>query len=436
MPVVCGASGGLEQGSMPDEKKVLYIEDDIGSQRLVQRVLERQGYDVAIAGEGMEGIDLARQTQPHIILMDINLPGMNGREITTRLRSLPNFRQIPIIALTANTSPGHRERALAAGCDGFITKPINVAQFPREVETFLQGHRERLEEQEKIQHLELHAQQLVSRLEDKIRELETANEELRELDRMKSNFIALVSHELRTPLTLLEGYAHLLEEHASTSDTEDYPPDLLNLVSGLETGVNRISRVINEIINVSRVASGRLDISVGPVRLASIVDEIVASHAQTIEDRKLTVQTEGLSNLPLIQGDGRQLNIAIGNVVENAIKYTPDGGHIEISGRAVGDALDLVIRDTGIGIPHKEQRRIFDHFHILEAIEHHSTSKSAFKGGGLGLGLAIARGIIEAHNGRIWVESSGRDVEANPGSTFHLLLPVNQVEPPDRLLSL
>lgn len=413
---------------MPNETKLLYIEDDVGSQRLVQRVLERHGYDVAVAGEGMEGIDLARQTQPHIILMDINLPGMNGREITTRLRSLPNFRQVPIIALTANTSPGHRERALAAGCDGYITKPINVAQFPQEVEAFLKGHRERLEEQEKIQHLELHAQQVVSRLEDKIRELEAANEALRELDSMKSNFIVLVSHELRTPLTLLEGYAHLLEEQANAGDKEDYPPDLLNLVNGLETGVKRISQVINEIINVSRIASGRLEISVGPVRLASIVDEVVDSHAGTVAERTLDVQVDDLSHLPLIQADGRQIGIAIGNVVENAIKYTPDGGSIFVSGRAVGDAVDLIVRDTGIGIPHKEQRRIFDHFHILESIDHHSTSKSAFKGGGLGLGLAIARGIIEAHNGRIWVESSGRDVDGNPGSTFHLLLPVKQAE--------
>ncbi len=420
---------------MPNGTSVLYIEDDIGSQRLVQRVLERHGYDVAIAGEGMEGIDLARQTQPQIILMDINLPGMNGREITTRLRSLPNFRQVPIIALTANTSPGHRERALAAGCDGYLTKPINVAQFPQEVETFLQGHRERLEEQEKIQHLELHAQQLVSRLEDKIRELETANQELRELDRMKSSFIVLVSHELRTPLTLLEGYAHLLEEHANASDADDYPPGLLDLVNGLDTGVKRISQVINEIINVSRIASGRLEISVGPVRLDGIIDEVLDSNAEAIEERKLRIQVDDLSDLPMIQGDGRQIAIAIGNVLENAIKYTPDGGRISVSGRAVGDAVDIVISDTGIGIPHKEQRRVFDHFHILESIEHHSTSKSAYKGGGLGLGLAIARGIIDAHNGRIWVESKGRDADTNPGSTFHLLLPVKQEEAPDLPLS-
>ena len=416
---------------MSSETRVLYIEDDVGSQRLVERVLEKHGYDVAIAGEGMEGIDRARQTQPHIILMDINLPGMNGREITTRLRSLSNFRQVPIIALTANTSPGHRERALAAGCDGYITKPINVAQFPQQVEKFLHGHRERLAEQEKIQHLELHAQQLVGRLEDKIRELEAANEELRELDRMKSSFIALVSHELRTPLTLLEGYAHLLEEHADTGDPEAYPPGLLELVKGLESGVKRISQVINEIINVSRIASGRLEISVGPVRLSTIVDDIVNSHARTIKERNLDVQVDDLSDLPLIHADGKQIGIAIGNVFENAIKYTPDGGRITISGQAVGDAVDLVIRDTGIGIPPDEQRRIFDHFHILESIEHHSTSKSAFKGGGLGLGLGIASGIIEAHNGRIWVESKGRGADTDSGSTFHLLLPVKQEEVAD-----
>lgn len=417
---------GTRNGSASNRRKVLYIEDDIGSQRLVRRVLENHDYEVLIAGEGLNGIDLARQASPHLILMDINLPGMNGREITTRLRALPNFNNTPIVALTANNSPGYRERALAAGCDGFLTKPIDISRFPRAVGDYLQGHREELEQKEKLEHLKLHAEHLVERLESKVQELEQANKRLRDLDRMKSSFIALVSHELRTPLTLLEGYSHLLDEQLGFGEEEDYPPGVFNLVQGLDVGVKRISQVINEIINVSRIASGKLDLSIGPVRVNDLVADVAALHREALAARNLTLARDDLAHLPLIEGDGRQLRTALSNVVENAIKYTPDGGKIMITARPVDSAVDVVVTDTGIGIPAEEQRRIFDQFYVLEAIEHHSTSKSAFGGGGLGLGLAVTKGIIEAHNGRIWVESQRSDDTQRPGSSFHLLLPRKQ----------
>ncbi|MCI0727630.1 MAG: response regulator, partial [Chloroflexi bacterium] len=165
----------------PSEPKaiILYIEDDQASQRLVKRVLESHGYRVFVASEGLEGIAIARQEQPHLILMDINLPTMDGQEITTRLRSLPYFSNTPIVAVTANTSPGSRQQALAAGCSGFLTKPIDVVQFPKQVESFLQGHRDPLPEGERSHHLELYAQRLVERLENKIYELQSANQKLR-----------------------------------------------------------------------------------------------------------------------------------------------------------------------------------------------------------------------------------------------------------------
>lgn len=412
---------------MSDKTRVLYIEDDVASQRLVQRVLENHDYEVYVAGEGLNGVDLARQHAPSLILMDINLPGLNGREITTRLRGLPNFENTPIVALTANTSPGHRERALAAGCDGFLTKPINVVSFPREIDSFLEGYREQLDHEQHVTHLEHHAQELVTRLEDKIRELEGANRRLRELDRMKDDFMALVSHELRTPLTLLEGYTHLLRERAHDVSGA-FPEDLRPLVDGLDVGVNRLSDVINEVINVSRITSGTLQLSMGPVRLGHLLARLERDMLSAAENRHVSLRIERREDLPVIQGDGRQLYIALKNVVGNAIKYTPDGGEVTVHALAVGDAIDVVVHDTGIGVPLDEQRRIFEHFHVVESVDHHSSSKVAFQGGGLGLGLAITRGIIEAHEGRIWVESAGRDPQALPGSTFHLLLPLRPSE--------
>lgn len=419
------AQSRLRLAHMSNKTRVLYIEDDIASQRLVQRVLENHDYEVFVASEGLNGVNLARQYAPNLILMDMNLPGLNGREITTRLRSLPNFADTPIVALTANTSPGHRERALAAGCDGFLSKPINVVSFPREIDSFLEGFREQLDHEAHVTHLEQHAQELVTRLEDKIRALESANRRLRELDRMKNDFMALVSHELRTPLTLLEGYAHLLRERAH-DDSGPFPGDLRPLVDGLHVGVDRIGDVINEVINVSRITSGTLQLSMGPVRLSHLFARLERDMSLAAENRRLSLDIGDAADMPVIQGDGRQLYIALKNVVGNAIKYTPDGGAVTVRALPVGDAVDIIVSDTGIGIPLDEQRHIFEHFHVVESVEHHSSSKVAFQGGGLGIGLAITRGIVEAHEGRIWVESEGRDPDALPGSTFHLLLPLRQ----------
>ncbi|HSH01535.1 MAG TPA: hybrid sensor histidine kinase/response regulator [Anaerolineae bacterium] len=406
---------------------ILYIEDDIASQRLVQRVLDSHGYKVYVAGEGTLGIALAREHRPNLILMDINLPGMTGKEITTRLRSLPTFSQTPIVALTANTGPGNREQALAAGCTGFLTKPINVLQFPKQVAEYLEGYEETMSDDERSEQLEIYAQKLVNRLEDKVYELQKANQRLRELDKMKSDFIVLVSHELRTPLTLISGYAYLLRE--KVSNTEDSAmKQMAHIAEGLNMGVDRLSGVIEEIISVSRVASGTLELSLGPVNLPEILEAVTERAHDICQARQLNINVSNFNHLPVIEADGDQLRVALDHIVGNAIKYTPDHGQINIHGKVMGNAIDITISDTGIGIPVEEQRHIFEQFYTLGAIQHHSTSKSAFQGGGLGIGLSVARGIVEAHNGRIWVESEKRDPETLPGSTFHLLVPIKQVK--------
>ncbi|MFZ0544510.1 MAG: hybrid sensor histidine kinase/response regulator [Candidatus Promineifilaceae bacterium] len=413
---------------MDSQKKatILYIEDDKGSQRLVKRVLENHGYNIFIAGEGLEGITLARQEKPNLILMDINLPTMDGQEITTRLRSLPHFNNIPIIAVTANTSPGSRQQALAAGCTGFLTKPIDVHEFPEQIESFLSGDRtDLLPHEERNQHLEIYAQRLVQRLEDKIRELEAANQKLRDLDRMKSDFIILVSHELRTPLTLISGYAYLLKERTNRED-ESHHQSIIDIANGLSMGVERLGQVVNEIISVSRIASGSLDLAFSPTRLAILVNQIMIDIQKSIASRDLAIHVSDLTALPLIEVDGSQLRIAIQNVINNAIKFTPDGGEININIEVVGENVDISVQDNGIGIEPEQQRVIFEQFHVLGSIDNHSTSKFAFQGGGLGLGLAIARGIVEAHDGRIWVESEGYDPDKRLGSTFHILLPIKR----------
>jgi signal transduction histidine kinase len=414
---------------MSERTKVLYIEDDAASQRLVQRLLSSYGYEVFVAADGLRGVSLAQEVTPDIILVDINLPQIDGRSVTTRLRSIPNFFDLPIVALTANNSPGNRELALAAGCTGFLTKPIDVDRFPEQIEAFLQGHNQQLSQEDRQYHLERHVQQIVENLENKVREMERANSRLTRLERMKNDFLTVASHELRTPLTLISGYSNLLEKRLKMEKAEVLTP-VVQTAERLNQGVQRMQYVVDEIIRVSRVSSGMLNLKIETVELLELANDVKEYYRAICEERSLTIHLDdSLHNLPPLRLDPQQIKTALENVLGNAIKYTPNGGDIYISTRHNGQWVMILVRDTGIGIPRREQQRIFEQFYVLGSLEHHSTSKLAYRGGGLGVGLAIAKGIMEAHEGRIWVDSPGQDEERLPGSTFYLAFPVEKALP-------
>ncbi len=405
--------------------RILYVEDDPSSARLVQRILEAEGFDVRIATDGIAALEAARQLRPDLILMDINISGLDGYEVTTRLRALEELRDVPIVAVTAATLKGDRERALIAGCDGYIPKPIDVDRFPQQVEAFLGGLRERIESpQEKADYLVEYSRRLVERLEEKIRELEKAHAELQHLDKMKTDFVILAGHELRTPLTAIYGYAQILlamPDIPGSPEEEGSPRHLLHQVV---QATRRLTQVVDDILNVFLIEANKLELSVGPVPLHSLIQNVVRNIRNMGPERQLTFEFEGLETLPMIMGDSQRLFQALWHVVSNAVKYTPDGGTIRISGRVVDHTVHLSVQDTGIGIDPADRERIFDRFYVVEDTLRHHSSKTAFKGGGLGLGLSLARGIIEAHKGRIWIESEGRDEVRLPGTTVHILLPL------------
>ncbi|GAB4575236.1 MAG: hybrid sensor histidine kinase/response regulator [Anaerolineae bacterium] len=411
---------------MSDQKRatILYIEDDPGSRILVQRTLEYAGYTVHVAGSGLSGIDMAKRHRPDLILMDINLPDLSGREVTTRLRAMEPFKRTPIVALTAQSQSGEREKAIAAGLSGYLTKPIDVDRLSEQVAEYLAGKQEALDDRTLAAAQAAYSQEVVERLEAKIREIEQAYAELKRLDKMKEAFIQLTAHELRTPLTLIYGYGRLLHDSPVVARMMQESEEVHSMVTMLLEAIDRMSAVINEVLLISRVASGRVELKITPVQVAALVEGVVAEYQTVIEQRRQEVRIEMAGAPEKVWADRDLLALALANLLSNAIKYTPDGGTITVFARQRGQDVLFAVQDTGIGVDPDDQPLIFETFYTAGDTQLHSTSKVAFRGGGLGLGLAVCAEIVKAHEGRIWVDSPGRNEQTLPGSTFTISMPI------------
>ena len=259
-------------------------------------------------------------------------------------------------------------------------------------------------------------------------DLQTAYDQLARMDRAKSDFINIASHELRTPLTVIQGYSQMLVDDKTLQQNEFHR----QLASGILSGTQRLGEIVNNLLDAARIENQVLTITHAPVILMALIDFILSGLEKSISERRLTVKTDGLKDLPVIQADLDGLRKVFYHLISNAIKYTPDGGSIFITGSLIANektgsemsAVEIVVADTGIGIDPALRDLVFAKFYQTGTISLHSTGKVKFKGGGPGLGLAIARGIVEAHAGRIWVESPGYDEENCPGSQFHVVLPI------------
>ncbi|MCB0154448.1 MAG: response regulator [Anaerolineae bacterium] len=417
-------------------KKVLYIEDHPANRMLVRQVLEGGGFTVIEAVDGLSGIQMAQTERPDLILMDINIPGIDGHEAATRIKSLPELTNVPVVALTARVMAGDRERTLAAGCDGYISKPIDVDRLPDQIWEFLGGHRETIPMEEERIYLREHNESLVKHLEEKVKELTKVNEELQHTDTMKSRFISLAAHELRTPMAAVHGYLTMLTSPGN-SFLAGADQRSLEIIDGIVTGVDRLRGIIQDMLDITRIEAGTLQLRHAPVNLDQVFSKIEKEFAGIVKNRRQTLTVQDASHIPRMWMDGERVTQVLRNLVGNAIKFTPDGGQIEISvsfvqneaqpkAPATSQFVRITVKDNGVGVPQAQQEHIFASFYEVREIEHHSTSKTGFMGSGTGLGLPIARGVAEAHGGSIWVESEGYDPQSCPGSKFHLILPVGQ----------
>ncbi len=392
---------------MSEFSGTVLIVDDQPNNLAVLMTLREHGYRLLTARDGFAALARAGEQQPDVILLDVMMPEIDGFEVCRRLKADPTTADIPVIFMTALADTTDKIKGFQAGAVDYVTKPFQFDEVLARVSAHLT-----------LRRLMADMEALVA---ERTVELQRAYAALARLDHHKSDFIQIAAHELRTPLTIIKGYAQLLQRDAA--------PETRERVAGILTGVERMRAVTESMLDVARIDGDELTLHARTTTLHEIWQPVIDNLRLVLVERNLTLTLTDAPAAPF-WADPVLLSKVLEQLLSNAIKYTPDGGRITLSGQVIpangagGAELEFVVADSGIGVDPELQELIFEKFYQTGEVAFHSSSKTRFKGGGPGLGLAIAKGIIAAHGGRIWVESPGCDEERCPGSRFITRLPL------------
>ncbi|NBD36193.1 MAG: response regulator [Chloroflexi bacterium] len=391
---------------MPE--KILVVDDDPRVLSTFTRHLRLKGHTVITAMRGEEALAVYNRERPSIVFADVRIPPPNGIEVLKSIRQKSPDAEVILI-----TGHGDMELAIAAlreGASDFIPKPI----APDILTNALRHACERLSLKRELyaaqEQLTAYTTDLEARVEERTRELRAANEKLRELDRIKTRFIADISHELRTPLTTIHLLLNLLQE--------GQPDKRATYIHNLNLQTNQLIQVVTDILAYAKLELERNEITLIPTDLNLVTSTVIQKNQQKIKAQGLTLTYEPEEELPAVLGDKEYLDLGITTMLENAINYTCEG-HIWV--RTYHDHEErrvyVEIEDTGRGISPQDMPHIFDRFYRGQNV-------GSLNVPGTGLGLTLLKEIIDMHQGEIEVES-----ELGHGTTFRISLQVETCAP-------
>ncbi len=335
------------------------------------------------------------------IVTDIKMPGCDGLTLLARIRAVRP--RTPTLLITGHGQHDLAVQALRGGAFDFIQKPIDRDYFVASLDRAVRLRQLDREVERQQAELQMQAEELARIVEDRTRDLSEAN-------RVKDEFLATLSHELRTPLTAILGWARLLR--SGTLDAERSAGAL----EAIERNAKSQARLIEDLLDVSRIITGKIRLDMGSVDIAKVIDGAIASMAPSAEARNVSLERHVANDLPPLWGDAERLQQVVWNLLSNSVKFTPEGGRVEIVVSVTEHRCAIAVSDTGIGVAPELVPHVFERFRQGDSSPHRSQ-------GGLGLGLAIVRHIVELHGGRVRVESAGEGA----GATFTVELPRRRV---------
>ncbi len=367
---------------MDEGGDILIVDDNPSNLDLLAGMLRSHGHRVRPANSGALALRAARAAPPELVMLDIRMPEMDGYEVCRALKADPATRDAPVLFLSALDEALDKVRAFAVGAADYVAKPLQLEEVAARVSHHL-------------------------RLARMTRELVRKNAELQRLDEEKNRFLGIVAHDLRGPLSGLALFADAMQ--AEDANLTERQIELLQLFGGT---ARQALRMVNDLLDVSQIASGRLRIDLAPADLAEAIGQTVRPYLLLGEKRGIHMRLVEDRSLPPLNIDRARIRQALDNLLDNALKYAPVGTAIDVTLRREHERVVVSVADQGPGISRDEQERLFNFYA-------RATARPRRGEASIGLGLAIARRIVEAHGGAIWVQS-----EPGAGSTFSFSLPI------------
>lgn len=388
-PLSEGEIKATEQGA------ILVVDDNEINRDLLSRRLERQGYTVAVANSGRRALEMLIAEKFDLVLLDIVMPEMNGYQVLEHLKADEQLRHIPVIMLSSLDDLDSIVRCIEIGAEDYLSKPFNPVLLRARIDASLEKKR-----------LRDHEVYLFERLQENYKRLQ-------ELEALRDSLTQMIIHDLRTPLTSITTGLQTITLMGELSEMQS---EMLNMaIQGGQT----LLGMINDLLDISKMEDGSLRLEYSDVAPADVINHAVQQVALLARDKSLMLTTRIASDLPLLPADEDKLRRILVNLLGNAVKFTPAGGTITISAclqppdhpTTQPSFVLFSVADTGEGIPREAFERIFEKFGQVE------TRKSGRKMS-TGLGLTFCKMAVEAHGGRIWVES-----ELGKGSVFSFVIP-------------
>ncbi|MAE69581.1 MAG: hypothetical protein CME06_03825 [Gemmatimonadetes bacterium] len=402
---------------MRDPDTVLVVDDAAIVRRVVCRALEVDRYPSLSAATGEEAIAAIEREEIGVVLLDLQLPDLHGSEVLRRVKAIRP--DIEVIILTGHASVSTAVQAVESDAFAYLRKPAVPAQIVAIVQRALEKRRLALENMRLTEELRNANEELEAKVAERTAELAEAYDDLKKLDRMKDAFIDVSSHELRTPLSVIETVLTIVESRADAGDRS-----LAQATRLAGRATERLKALATRISGFSRIDADEDRLVLTQTTPLDLAESAAGDVAAFIESRGQTLRIEAPKDLPSVHVDSGKIRDVLLNLLMNAIRFTPDGGEIDLSvRRSRMESLVFRVTDTGIGIADEDRAHIFDEFFTSLETLRHSSGDSEFGTRGIGLGLAIVKKFVEMHGGEVGLES-----RRLKGSSFWFTLPLRKHE--------
>jgi signal transduction histidine kinase len=388
-----------------DKVSILLVDDQPARLLSYETILRDLGQNLVRARSGLEALDRLMKEDFAVVLLDVSMPGMDGFETATLIHEHPRFEKTPIIFVTGvHVTELDRLKGYKLGAVDYVYIPVVPEILRSKVSVLVELHCKRRE----LQHLNRTLEQANTTLQaEKTRELEAMNRALKEADRHKDEFLAVLAHELRNPLAPIRNAVEIMRRSEVGDAQLTWSRDVI------ERQVKHLSRLVDDLLDVSRITRGNINLNRETLTVGSIVARALETVQPLVAEQRHELVVEMPDDTLEVNGDLTRLTQVLGNLLNNAAKYTDAGGHILLKVARTGAELELRVRDSGIGIPTELLPRLFNLFTQVDANKHRAQ-------GGLGIGLALVRQLVHMHGGTVVAHSDG----PTTGSEFVVRLPL------------